>query len=235
MRIVVNHVTRMKGDHICVAGIDEETHEHVRPVAEDGSPLTRSLLRENGGPFAVGALVDIGKVKRTPSPPHTEDHKFEPAKAGYVEQLGGRNYLELLDAVSSKSLAGAFGPPLRRAKWTYAAAHGTGRRSLAVVRGHRRPALAIDRKYGQSLQLQFNDVDPPAFLPVTDVRFFKADDNAILRDVVGHVARRLATGVDVYLMLGLTRAYKGREDDRERHWLQVNGLCLADHPFGRAP
>ena len=60
MRIVVNHVTRMTGSRICVAGIDTVTYRHVRPVTGPRNPLTRELLRDNGGPFGAGALVDIG-------------------------------------------------------------------------------------------------------------------------------------------------------------------------------
>ena len=37
--------------------------------------------------------------------------------------------------------------------------------------------------------------------------------------------RRLKSGVDAFLMLGLARAYRASNDDRERHWLQLNGLC----------
>lgn len=36
-------------------------------------------------------------------------------------------------------------------------------------------------------------------------------------------------------MLGLARAYQAPHDDRERHWLQLNGLCLADDSTGDVP
>jgi hypothetical protein len=42
-------------------------------------------------------------------------------------------------------------------------------------------------------------------------------------------------GIEVYLMLGLTRAFLKDGDDRERHWLQVNGICMADRPLGEQP
>jgi hypothetical protein len=36
----------------------------------------------------------------------------------------------------------------------------------------------------------------------------------------------------VLLMVGLARAWRAAGDDLERHWLQVNGICLEDQPFG---
>ncbi len=36
-------------------------------------------------------------------------------------------------------------------------------------------------------------------------------------------------------MFGLAHPFKAGEDEPERHWLQLNGLCLADRPVGDAP
>jgi uncharacterized protein (DUF488 family) len=36
-------------------------------------------------------------------------------------------------------------------------------------------------------------------------------------------------------MLGLARAFLKDGDDRERHWLQVNGICMADRPLSDRP
>jgi hypothetical protein len=37
------------------------------------------------------------------------------------------------------------------------------------------------------------------------------------------------------LMLGLARAFQRSDDDCERHWLQVNGICMADRPLAEQP
>jgi hypothetical protein len=36
-------------------------------------------------------------------------------------------------------------------------------------------------------------------------------------------------------MFGLARAFVARGDDCERHWLQLNGICLEDRPTGSLP
>jgi len=234
MRIVANHVTRMSSPRICVAGINPETFEHVRPTTPQTDPITRTLLREEGGPFGMGAVIDLGEVVPEPSPPETEDHLFRTADARHVEDMAGDDFLELLNEVSAPDLASAFGSALERVGWKHAVEVGCGECSLAVVRPNKRLILAVDDKFGK-LQLQFNDLDRPTYLPVTDVRFYEEDQATIETSVVENVARRLRRGVDAFLMLGLARAYQATNDDRERHWLQLNGLCLADNPVGDIP
>lgn len=234
VRIVTNHITRMSAPRICVAGINPETHLHVRPTTPPTDLLTRKLLRDEGGPFRMGAVVDLGDVAHEPTAPETEDHQFQTARASHVQDLDDADFLGMLDAVSSESLHDAFGSELERVGWKYAVDLGQGNRSLAVLQAGRRPTLEIDDKYGR-LQLRFDDPDPPTYLSVTDVRFFESDQVTIRRDAVNDVARRLRGGVDAYLMLGLARAYRAPNDDRKRHWLQLNGICLADRPVGDRP
>jgi hypothetical protein len=233
VQIVVNHLTRMRGERICVAGIDMQTGEHVRPTTSAAAPLTRRLLRSNGGPFEVGAVVDLGSVTACGQAPETEDHRFSPSAARHVETLGSARYLELLQRASSSSLEEGFGPDLERAtKWKYAVALGRGTRSLAVVRPRGRCSLKIDDKFDRpKVTLRFADSDPPAYVSVTDVRFFDAA-HQIRSDVVDDVDARLRRGTHAFVMFGLTRPYA---DDPDHHWLQVNGICLADKPVGAAP
>lgn len=224
----------MSVPRICVAGIDAETFQHVRPTTRPSDPITRRLLRQEGGPFGMGSVVDLGRVRHRPVAPETEDHEFQTKRARCVQSLGGAEFLAVLDAASSSSLEEGFGSDLERAGWKYAVEAGKGVRSLVVLRARRRPVLKIDDKYGR-LQLRCDDPDPPTYLPVTDIRFYEPDHATIRKDIVDDVRRRLRAGVDVYLMLGLARAYRASNDDRERHWAQVNGLCLADRPVGDEP
>lgn len=234
MRIVVNHVTRMSFPRICVAGVDPETFEHVRPTTPPTDPITRSLLRKRGGLFGMAAVVDLGAVVPEPAPPEIEDCQFKTAEARHVEDMEGDEFLELLDEVSAPDLACAFGPALERVGWKYAVEVGRGESSLAVIRARKQLDLAVDDRFGR-LRLRLNDVHPPTYLPVTDVRFYEADQETIKTGVVDDVSRRLKSGVDAFLMLGLARAYRASNDDRERHWLQLNGLCLVDKPANDLP
>lgn len=232
-QIVVNHLTRMAGDHICVAGIDRETDTHVRPTTDASQPLTRKLLSEEGGPFALGAVVDLGETVPEPSPPEIEDQRFTRQAAKQIDVLDGDAYIELLDQVCVDSVEAAFGPELERLNWKYAFEKGRGAHSLACVRAQASPDLEINQFGG--LTLRFNDPDKPAYIACTDLRFFEADQQTVRDDAVQDCARRMREQVPVRLMLGVARAWKKPDDDRERHWLQINGVCLEDRPLGSDP
>ncbi len=232
MHIIVNHVTRMKTpERVCVAGIDAATFRHVRPVTSSRTYLTRTLLRENGGPFGAGALVDLGTVVACPNPPETEDHQFVATGAKRIKDLDHSVYLECLDRVGDEDFPTAFGPELVEVRpLKFAVPAGRGERSLAVVPAIN-PKLRIDFK---KLYLMLGAPNTPAKLRVTDTRFYDADQTTIKREVVNDVDRRLASGVTAYAMLGLARAIPD-DDAGDVHWLMANGLCLADRAVGDVP
>jgi hypothetical protein len=234
MVIVLNHITRMRGSRICVAGIDRRTGRHVRPTTGPTDKLDRTLLAGHGGPFALGAAVDLGPASPAPEVPESEDHRFTPAAARAVGRLDRYEYLHLLDGVSRTDLHSIFGPALTRHTWKLAVDVGAGAVSLGVLRPTRRPTLEIDRR-GRP-QLKLRDLDqPPAYVPVTDVRFVEEDHRTVKRATVEDVVRRMSRGVDTLLMVGLSRAFRAKDGDPARHWLQVNGICLADRPLGDRP
>jgi len=233
MQITVNHLTRMRESRICVAGIDAATLEHIRPTTRAEDPITRDLLRESGGPFGVGAVVELGPVTPWPRLPESEDHRFRTTSAWRVRDLTDDEYLALLDDVSTTGLEDAFGPELERvSERKYAVEVGRGTRSLAVLAVAGKPWLGVNR-WGK-LELALRSPDPGCILPVTDLRFYEADAT-IKSDLVADANRRLRRGVGAFVMLGLARAWSKSAEEPARHWLQANGLCLADRPVGDAP
>jgi Dual OB-containing domain len=234
MQIVVNHLTRMKAPRICIAGIDPETRRHIRPTTPPSDPIERTLLDAEGGPFGIGVLADLGEVRANPSPPECEDHLFSTASATAVGQYDADQYLELLDEVAEDDLESIFGTDLERPRGrSFAIEEGHGTVSLGVLRVQQRPDLEVDSS--GKVKLTYNDVDHPPSLGVTDVRFVEPDQKTPRFDVVEDVQRRIQLGVNLYLMVGLARAYVAPGDDRDRHWLQVNGICLEDRPVGHIP
>jgi hypothetical protein len=148
-------------------------------------------------------------------------------------RLSASRYLELLREHAHNSLRAIFGDELVRHDWNYAVDKDRGTASLGILRVRRKPDIEIDRY--SKLRLRLNDEGKPAFLSVTDIRFIKADHKTIKLEVVTDVRERMRRGVDVLLMLGLARAFAKTGDDRERHWLQVNGICMADRPLAQGP
>ncbi len=229
-QIVVNHITRMTEPRICVAGIEVNSKQHLRPVTDAANPLTTELLVESGGPFEIGAEVDLGETEARPNPPETEDHDFDPEATEGLGRLEPAKYWELLEGVSVDSLAEAFGPELERRKKSYAIVKGHGQSSLACVRPPGEVGIRVNT-FGK-LRVTYREGDgAPASIAVTDLRLFEADQKEPRRKLVRRLAERIESGVIVLLMFGLARAFTAGGDDTERHWLQVNGICLEDDPL----
>ncbi len=172
--------------------------------------------------------MDLGSVKPNVSPPEVQDHWFWPDRARYLGRLDPSDYLALIDEIACDELDAVLGSALHRRGWKYAVDAGTGAASLGVLRA-REVRLAANQ-YG-GLQVRLDDVEPQAYIPVTDLRYFEQDQQTVRNDLVDDTNRRLRRGVEPYLMLGLARAFVAQGDEQERHWLQVNGICLSDDPY----
>ena len=103
MRIVVNHLTRMQPGYICVAGINVQKNEHIRPVL-GRARLTVDLLARNGGAFDVGRLVELGPAQASGTAPETEDHTFDPGRLVSVRELSPGSFWKLLTVVGRAAL-----------------------------------------------------------------------------------------------------------------------------------
>jgi hypothetical protein len=231
--MVVNHLTRMDAPRICIAGIQPDTGRHLRPTTGRRNPLTRTLLAEEGGALRLGALIDLGETTANPNPPETEDCLFWPDRMKLLGRLSAKRYLQLLRAHAQPSLSAIFGPALARQGWTYAVDQGQGNSSLGILRSRHTPIVLVDR-YGK-LRLRLSMKEGPAYLPVTDVRLVERDHTTINLDAVEELNSRMSRGIEPLLMLGLSRAFSKDSDEHERHWLQVNGICMSDRPLGELP
>jgi hypothetical protein len=232
VQIVVNHVTRMRSPRVCVAGIEQDTLTHVRPTTPPDIPIPRTLLRSEGGPFGPGALVDLGEARPASQRPEVEDHRVDVAQAQHIEDLPDERYLDVLESVKHPSIAAAFGADLCEIRSRkFAVPIGRGQCSLAVLQV-KPPRLYIA---WEKLFLDMTDSDGvTAQLRVTDARFYEPDQMTIRTDLVHDVRRRLAGKVHTYAMLGLAHAIHD-DDGGDVHWLQCNGVCLADRPVGDSP
>ena len=219
----------MTSPRICIAGIEVDSKEHLRPVTAPDDLITRSLLVEEGGPLQLGVGLELGPTTPTPTRPETEDHYSETRNFEALGVLTDREYLDLLDQVDDGDLASAFGPGLVRDGNTYAMELGGGDHSLACLRAGDDDRLSIE--FGK-LYLRASE---GARIKVTDARLFKSDQKTVRTEAVHNVNARLDDGVGARLMFGLSRPWRKPDDDQERHWLQLNGICLEDDPLGEMP
>ena len=229
MRIVVNHLTRMLSGYICVAGVDVETKRHVRPIGKTN--LRPKLLARNGGPFDIGAVVDLGPVTSKAQAPELEDWLFDPAKAVCVKLLERERFWRMLEQMAQPKLAMLFGEALKMiGPLSCGVGVGTGTASLGCLVPRTPPKLYLRNRDGRPPQVRMRlgdgafDVD----VSVTDLRLYGEDCMTPNPGLVKTIVEFLSGGGNVILSVGLTRPYAPRPDRAPKHWLQVNNIHLGD-------
>jgi hypothetical protein len=230
VQILVNHLTRMQPGFICVAGVDVNTLNHVRPVLRYGR-LTTDLLKSNGGPLEIGAVVDLGPTAPAGHAPELEDHYFDPARAMWLFDDDPDDYWESLNQVAQESLPEIFGPDLELWEGSCTVDVGIGHTSLGCLAPEEQPWLYVDHR--GTVRMVLEHLTPSVDLSVTDLRLYESDHKTPRRNLVVNTQKRLEAGVEVILSVGLTRPWRKQGDTEERHWLQVNNIHLKDDPLWR--
>ena len=213
-----------------MAGVDIHTLKHVRPVLRYGR-LTTDLLRRNGGPLDIAAVVDLGPTVYAGRPPEVEDHYVNSARATWLFDDDPNDYWEFLNQVAHESLAAIFGSDLEQWEGSYTLDVGEGHASLGCLAPEEQPWLYVDHRGAVRMVLEC--MTPSADLAVTDLRMYERDHKTPRVDLVTDVQSRIEAGAEVILSVGLTRAWRKQGDTAERHWLQINNIHLQDDPLWR--
>ncbi|MFZ1934614.1 MAG: hypothetical protein WCB27_16560 [Thermoguttaceae bacterium] len=233
MRILINHLTRMHGGHICVAGVDLQTRRHVRPMLAN-YPLPFDLLARYGGPFEIAMIVDLGSPRAAAVAPHVEDHVFVPARAKAERLAAAHEFWSLLEELRRANLREIFGSALHevsRGRWVTDPGEGTA--SLGLIRPAAPPQLYIETVAGgkQRIRMKLSDGQFQADAGVTDIRLFGDDHATPDAARVRATAQRIADSRDVILSVGLTRQFRVSDRAPYYHWLQVNNIHLPAEPL----
>ncbi|MFO7674918.1 MAG: hypothetical protein R6X12_01170 [bacterium] len=234
MRIVVDHVTRMKPGRVCAAGVDLARTRHVRPVLRWGH-LRRGLVERPGAPFNVGCLAEIGEVSLRPRAPAVEDAVFHRRKARLLGVVPAPEFWTMLRGMARPSLREVFGPDLRPQGASYGVDRNRGEASLGTLRPRSAsgPFVESVESRGRArprIVIEVQDEFGYCRLPVTDLRLWERDQRTPKREAVADVARRIGRGVSVLLSVGLTRPMH-----RGVCWLQANNIHLEDDPVWQVP
>lgn len=233
MKIVVNHITRMEAGYICVAGVDLKQQKHVRPVLRGRLPST--LLKVHGGPFGMAAIVDLGNTAPAGSPPEIEDRAFNDAYTSFETRMKPDEFWKLLKTISGTKLQTIFGSDISK-KYSGSAVVplGQGIASLGCLYPAQIGSIHIRSEIGNSgkpknkIRLEINDPDLGYLdLSVTDIRLYKGDHVTADEGRVTKVNKRLRSGVNAVLSVGLTRPFP---PSGPVHWLQLSNIHLEDDP-----
>lgn len=230
MLIVVNHLTRMKPGYFCAAGINKSTDKHIRPIIRFAN-LSVNLLAQNGGPFDMASLVDLGEVSFAGSAPEMEDHHFYPKYTRLVRHINPDEFWKLISRHSKQSLKNIFGPELKQRGKSCVVECGSGAASLGCLSPPTRPRLYINNL--GKIRITLNDGTFQVDLSITDLRLYEVDNTTPDKKLVYRTAKQIQGGEKVILGMGLTRPWRKEGDADEWHWLQVNNIHLEGNPAWR--
>jgi hypothetical protein len=215
----------MAPGYICVADIEPESGNQIRPVTP-GRRLSRNLLREEGGPFGMGSVVDLGSTQHVGRAPEHEDHSFDPAHARRIRNLSPDDFWEFFEGSAQASLREIFGPELHQQQRSCVFEENTGDASLGHLGFETLRDLYIND--WDKLRAIISDDVFTAHVSVTDFRFYSADYSSMDRAAVESMQARLSAGVPMFLSVGVGRPYWKQGN---RHFLQLNNLHPQDDPL----
>jgi len=236
MRIVINHLTRMRTGYVCAAGVELESLRHVRPVLEEGA-LPFDLLARYGGPLEMAAVVDLRSARPLGQRPHVEDHVILPDGTSLRMQMAADEFWGLLMRLARTRLRDIFGDELRRVGRSSCGTDvGRGRCSLGCFRPSQTPGLCcvLQAASGKTrIRMRITDGELDAEVGVTDVRLHEDDHVTANRTLVEETARRIERSEEVVLGVGLTRAFTSStpHGEEEAHWLQVTNIHFKEDPI----
>ncbi len=207
MKIVINHLTRMAPGYICVAGVEPTTGKHIRPVTR--GRLSRKLLAEEGGAFAVGRVIDLGSTSYVGRSPETEDYLFDPSKVEIIEKLDAEKFWNVISTAAQASLGEIFGEDLQRQDHGFAVQEHKGNVSLGCLRITQPPNLITTDFFGKSnVRMRMVDHGLEVDLSVTDIRVYEKDQVSPRFSEIERIAQLLRDAEEAILCVGLARSWK---------------------------
>lgn len=235
-QLVITDLTRMQEGRVCVAGYDRN-FTCIRPVLPPPGIHETSLC--SGGcasvfPFAV---VEYDLIQPTPKPPHTEDHRYDPAEVRFIYQVDEARKRKILNRTLSTCVADIFEVPVCCEPGHYIK-EGEGARSLGTIRPKQVKGVWYEQSADGKWKYRLSFVDDRSSeyrLTITDLtwRYFcdwHRDHGKAAVVVSRDLAKILRSG-DVYLRIGLAR---GWEKFPDRCYLQITGVyTFPDYLGGR--
>jgi hypothetical protein len=166
-RLLITDVTRMSGDRVCVAAINQ-SRQNVRPVLPYG--ISESWLYQQSTvvvrPFSI---ISLDLHQNLPQPPHTEDWSFNPGSLSFERLLEVNSREKCLTEILDPDVASIFGAEIQTDSGCYLQA-GEGSRSLGTIKVQQIERFDHSRYDSWDYRLYFRDASSIRYhLKVTDL------------------------------------------------------------------
>lgn len=225
-QLVITDLTRMRGDRVCIFGVDEDGNG-IRPDIPPRGIREDYLLDKRGRciirPFAV---IEFDFVRPLPKPPHTEDWEISAHhRPRLIRSLSEEESRILLEKILDKSIKSIFDVDIYNNHYVN---EGEGNRSLGTVKAKEilsvRYSLKEEERY--DYRMKFSDATGEIYdLPITDLAFREHCDSQRLQgdatDVISVRLKRRLSQSHVFIRVGLARPFARMYN---RCYLQVSSI-----------
>jgi len=218
--IIITDLTRFKNPEIvCIAGIDEDSSECIRPMPY----ITLSECHRLN--VLPGAKVS-GDFTHSPdrTGPHQEDYRYENLK--FLGPSSSREFKNALEQGLYESVEEGFEITLNDNQKHIPIDHEV-RRSIITVRISPSDIEIVEDSYKPGkIKLNFRDLSLREFryIGTTDLGFHEYALRHHSCNELRTINTMIKTQEEVYLRIGLSREYQPPNDNRHGYWLQANGI-----------
>jgi len=218
----------MKGDRVCIFGIDENGRA-IRPDVPY-SGIRESYLFNEDGQLIIKPFVEIEFdfiSPLPPKPPHTEDWKINTScKPRLIRDLTEDEKKEFLEGILYRSIKEIFGAVVHNNQYIN---EGEGKRSLGTIKVKEvlyvKYSMRNETQY--KYRLKFSDMTGDVYnLSVTDCAFRNYCDNQRVQEqrsleFIGANLQQKFNRIDVFLRIGLARPFERKYN---RCYLLISGI-----------
>jgi len=218
MKIIITDLTRFSNKEIvCIAGINPETNECIRPL-----PYIQkaSCQRTN---ILPGAIIKGDFTPCTHTAPHTEDRNS--ANLKFLGPCSTEQFKSVLERSSDNSVEEGFGVTLSSGQKHVPHDSPPEKSIITLSIDPTQFKIFKDSFNPSKLRVTFTDNSGISFryLSITDLGFFEYAERHAANDEICEINDFIHSQEKLYIRLGLSRAYQ-INDGRNGFWFQVNGI-----------
>lgn len=218
--IIITDLTRFKRGNpdVCIAGIDRESGECIRPM-----PYLKFTKCMELGILPGGILTG----EFTPSPkrttPHTEDCDYQ--KLTFDGPCSGEEFRAVLERSCFPSVDEGFEVTLPAGEKVIPPDHKVQRSIITLRVMPTDIEIAEDTYKPGSIKLHFTDSagHRHRFFPITDLGFYDYAQRHRDSGSLAALTIEIANQKEVFLRIGLSRRYRSPQG-KDGFWMQANGI-----------
>ena len=218
MKMIITDLTRFDNQEIvCIAGVNPETNECIRPM-----PYIPKLSCQKLD-ILPGAIIQGDFSSCQCNAPHTEDQTG--ANLKFLGPCNSEEFKSILQNTSSASVAEGFGITLRLGDKHIPHDTPPSKSIITLPLSPIHLDIVEDSYKLGKLRVNFTDRAGATFryLSITDLGFFEYAERYADENKIDELNEFIHSQEELYIRLGLSRCYQS-PDGRNGFWLQVNGI-----------